>query len=282
MAQTFFAIDADTQHPVCFTTGTSARTVTQATLELLHLAARILHPEPHATLVLVDAEHCTADLLDQVHEQTPFDLLVPMPQQPSLQKQLRAIPPEAFTAHWAGYATAKRLYRFRRGRRTPFYQFVQRQGERPQDWQFNAFLCTADRAEVPTLTADFPQRWHAEEFFNAHQDLGWDRAGTPNLNIRYGHMTMALLAQASVAQLRHRLGEPAAAWNAAHLAKSIFQGLEGDVRVSGKTILVTYYNALHADRLRELYEHLPAKLEQEQIDPRIPWLYDFKLDFRFR
>jgi hypothetical protein len=282
LAQTFFALDAERHQPVCFTTGTSSRTVTQATPELLHLAASILNPQPHATLVLVDAEHFTADLLDHVHEQTHFDLLVPMPQQRSLQKQLRAIPAEEFTPHWAGYATAKRLYRFKRGRRAPFYQFVQRQGEQPPTWKFNAFLCTADRAEVPTLTKDFPQRWHAEEFFNAHQDLGWDRAGTPNLNIRYGHMTLALLAQAAVAQLRQRLGEPAAAWDAAHLAQALFQGLEGDVRVSGKTIVVTYYNAPQAARLRDLYEHLPAKLEQEQLGAPIPWLYDFKLDFRFR
>ena len=38
-----------------------------------------------------------------------------------------------------------------------------------------------------------------EEFFNAHQALGWDRAGTCNLNIRYGQMTMALVAQAATA-----------------------------------------------------------------------------------
>jgi len=27
---------------------------------------------------------------------------------------------------------------------------------------------------------------------------------------------------------------------------------------------------------------LPQILEREKIDPRIPWLYNFKLDFRFR
>ena len=83
--------------------------MTQATPELLGLAASILNPQPHATLVLVDAEHFTAELLDQVHAETDFDLLVPMPQQPSLLHQLRAIPPEQFTRHWAGYATARLL-----------------------------------------------------------------------------------------------------------------------------------------------------------------------------
>jgi hypothetical protein len=37
-----------------------------------------------------------------------------------------------------------------------------------------------------------------EEFFNAHQKLGWKKAGTLNLNIRYGQMTMALIAQAAI------------------------------------------------------------------------------------
>jgi hypothetical protein len=233
-------------------------------------------------LVLADAEHFTAQLLDDIHEQTCFDLLVPMPHQPSLEQQRRAIPPEQFTRRWAGYATAKWPYQLKRGRHGPSFQFVQRLGERPEEWTFKASLATADREEVTALTKDFPQRWHAEEFFNAHQALGWDRAGTQNLNIRYGHMTLALLAQAVISQLRHRLGEPAAHWDASHLAQALFQGIEGDLRVRGETILVTCYNAPQADRLRDLYEDLPAKLEDEHLDPRIPWLYNFKLDFRFR
>jgi hypothetical protein len=44
--------------------------------------------------------------------------------------------------------------------------------------------------------------------------------------------------------------------------------------------VVTYYNAPDAERLRTLYEQLPTHLEQEHISPRIPWLYDFKLDLR--
>jgi hypothetical protein len=75
---------------------------------------------------------------------------------------------------------------------------------------------------------------------------------------------------------------PAQTWDAEHLAKAYFAGLEGDVRVDGQTIQVTYYNAPDADKLREHYEDLPAKLRAEAIDPRIPWLYGFQLDFRFR
>ena len=107
-------------------------------------------------------------------------------------------------------------------------------------------------------------------------------AGTCNLNIRYGQMTMALIAQAAIAQLRKRLAPPATNWDARHMATAYFEGLEGDVRVDGDTIIVTYYNAPDADRLREHYEDLPAKLRAEKIDPRVPWLYGFMVDYRFR
>jgi hypothetical protein len=95
-------------------------------------------------------------------------------------------------------------------------------------------------------------------------------------------MTMALVAQAAIHQMRQRLGELFSQWDASHLAREIFGALEGDVRVKEDTNLVTYYNAPHRDRLRQQYENLPDKLRQEGIEPTLPWLYGFKLDFRFR
>jgi hypothetical protein len=160
--------------------------------------------------------------------------------------------------------------------------FVQRFGETPAGWRYNAFLCTAARDELEALTRDYPKRWHGEEFFNKEQALGWDRAGTQNNNIRSGQMTMSLLAQAVLHQLCCRLGEPLASWDAKHLAKEVLHGLEGDVRVTADTIVVTYYNAPNADCLRRQYEGLPDKLRQENLNPCVPWLYNYLLDFRFR
>jgi hypothetical protein len=280
--QTFFALDPHTHQPVCFTTATSARTATQAAVELLDLAAQILAPQPGEVLVLADLEHLSAELFDHVALRTPFDLLVPMKNQPPLEKRLRAIPEDQFTRRWAGFATAKQPYQFTRGKTGPFFQFAHRSGERPEQYEFGAFLSTTDRNEVDALTLDYPERWHVEEFFNAHQALGWNRAGTMNLNIRYGQMTMALLAQAVLHLLRSRLREPFCRWDSGHLAKSLLAGLEGDIRVRDDTIVVTCYNAPHTDRLRDHYEHLPDRLCREHIDPHIPWLYNLKLDFCFR
>ena len=64
------------------------------------------------------------------------------------------------------------------------------------------------------------------------------------------------------------------------MAKEIFHGLEGDVRVTNDTVVVTYYNA--PDEIRPHYEQLPEKLTNEGVEPTVPWLYNYQLDFRFR
>ena len=282
MAQTFWIFDANTQQPIAFTTATAARSVVSATPELLDLAGQILAPRRQRAMVLADTEHFAAALLADVQRRRDFDLLVPLPSQPAFRAQYRAIPAEQFHRRWAGFATAKVPYTMKHGRGESYWQFVERSGERPQDWQFRGFVCTRDRDEVGALTEDYPCRWHLEEFFNFNQALGWKRAGTMNVNIRYGQMTMALIAQAAIHQLRTRLGEPYSHWDANHLARDLFFALEGDVRVQEDTILVTYYNAPNANQLRRHYEDLPDKLQQDNISPNIPWLYGYKLDFRFR
>ena len=135
---------------------------------------------------------------------------------------------------------------------------------------------------MDALTRDDPQRRHIEEFFNAHQALGWQRAGTQNLNIRYGQMTMALFAQAALDSLRRRLPRPWAVWDARRFAEKVLCSLQGDLRVHSDTMIVTYYGAPAAEHLRQAFEHMPERLEAEGIDPRIPWLCGFKLDYRFK
>ncbi len=282
MAQTFWVLDADTHQPICFTTATAARSVVDATPELIDLAESILRPTPGQTLIVADSEHFSSELIHDIQQRTGFDMLVPIPNQPAHRKRFQAIEDSQFTRRWAGFATAKVPYEIKRGKRGTFWQFVERTGERSEEWFYRGFLSTTDRDEVDALTLDFPKRWHVEEFFNANQALGWKRGGTMNLNIRYGQMTTALIAQAAIAQLRTRLGEPFCNWDANHLARDIFFRMEGDVRISDDTIIVTYYNAPKADQLRAHYEHLPSKLRADNINPEIPWLYNYKLDFRFR
>ena len=218
-----------------------------------------------------------------VRRDTPFDLLVPLRHSKKLEQHYRQLPARHFTRHWAGFATAAETFHPDGSTLPqPCYRYIQRTGERPAEYHFKGFACTGQRPEVPALTSAYPDRWHIEEFFRFDQDLGWKRAGTLNLNIRLGQMTLALVAQTLIYQLRQRLGPPYRQWDSPHFARDFFTGLEGDLRVQNDTILVTYYNAPDAAQWKHRFENLPKQLEQEQIDPRIPWLYNFKLDFRFK
>ncbi len=283
VATTFFCLDAETHQPICFLLASSSMTVTQMTPRLLRLAALILNPVTEAKpLVVADNEHFTDDLFQLVATQTPFDLLVPMRNTKAFTASLKAIPQEQFQPRWAGWATTHRPFHFKQHPETAYCQLIQRSGEGSSNLHHKAFLATRYCDEVLDLAINYPQRWHVEEFFNAYQQLGWQRAGTMNLNVRLGQMSTALIAQAACDQLRKRLGDPFASWDARHFASAIFRGIDGDIRVSDNTIIITLYNAPKPDLLRKHYENLPQILERDNVDPRIPWLYNFKLDFRFR
>ena len=280
MAQTFFAIDADTHQPVCFTTGSAAMTVTQVTPDLLQLSNNILNPKPKEILAMVDAEHYSIRLIEKVVNKTNFDMLLPMPNTKSGLSEMEKISDELFTPHWAGYATAEIPFQFKNSKLKNLRQLVQRFSEKT--YSFNRFLTTSHSDTLKNLTVDFPKRWHIEEFFNKWQEVGWKRAGTLNLNIRYGQMTMALIAQAAMFQLQNRLGEPENSWNSKHFATELLAGLDGDIRVVGDSIVVTYYNAPNVDKLKTEVENISEKLASEGINPKILWLFDFKLKFQFK
>jgi hypothetical protein len=283
VSQVFFCLDTDTKQPVCFTIGSAALSVAQATPGLLRLTSDVLNCSAHRKpLVVADTEHYVGELLHRVKTEALFDLLVLMPKGKAQKVELQNLEENLFTTRWAGFATAKRPYQMKYRQSGSLVQYIQRSAEKPQEYDFKAFLSTRDGDEVEDLTRAYPQRWHVEEFFNAHQSLGWNRAGTMNLNIRYGQMSMALIAQAVIHQFRQRVGSPWSEWDAKHLADAIFKGIDGDLRVSGDTIVVTLYNVPSAEKLRHHYQDLPKKLRAEQIDPHIPWLYGYKLDFRFK
>jgi len=112
--------------------------------------------------------------------------------------------------------------------------------------------------------------------------MGFGRASTLNLNIRYAKMSLALIAQAATYQFRQQLPQPYKRWNAEHLSDAIQGGLDGEIRVNGDTIIVTCYNAPKEYELYQCIVNFAEKLSTQGINPHIPWLYDYKLDFRFK
>ena len=273
--QTFFVIDAQTGQPIVFASGSPGAKTSKTSLKLFDMLEDVF---PQGGLAVADTEHASVEILNHILADSKFEILMPMAKN---QKIKRIMADLEYERKWAGYALARTSYQFT-GMGESVNLIIQRTGEREEEFRYQPFVSTFIDDMVKMLTEEYPERWTIEEFFNFEAAMGWDKARTMNLNIRYGKMTMALIAQAVCYQFRQKLPKPYKQWTAKHLADSIFRGIDGDLRVKNDTIIVTLYNVPEELNLRKHYENLPEKLEKEGFDPKVPWLYNFKLDFRFK
>lgn len=275
MMQLFFCGDLFTGQPLGFTIASSGTSCSKATIQLVE---QLRQGGLEQGVLVADKEHFTAEIGAYITGQPGLDILMPAVHNKRITTRFDQLP---YTRLWAGYAVAETPFTFTSARQT-YRLLVQRTAERPEEYAYKAFLTTSQLPAKQLLTYYYPKRWTIEEFFNFEGDMGWNRAATFNLNVRYGKQSLGLLAQAATYQLKTRLPAPYNRWTAPHLAGQVLTNMEGDIRVKDDTIVVTYYRDHEKLNLKEHYQHLPQRLEREGICPKIPWLYDFKLDFRFR
>jgi hypothetical protein len=273
--QTFFAIDGESGQPLSGGIGSSAVTITQATLPLVQRLSAIL---PGEALLIGDGEHFTIEMLDRLADHHRFSFLFPIPKRKAVLEQIVKL---HFTPLWAGYAVAEWEYQLADRDKT-IRAVVQRTGENPDNYDYKPFATTSPLPADDLMTVAYPGRWNIEEFFNTESALGWKRAATLNLNIRLGKLSMGMMAQALIYQLRQKLPADMRNWTVESLAERLFSSMDGDIRVKDDTIIITYYNAPIDDNFKEQYKNLPRKLEAEGLDSRVPWLYNFKVNFRFK
>jgi hypothetical protein len=275
MMQTFFAVDAFTGQPLGFTLGSSGKTCSPATLQLMSMLEK---NGPKEALFVADKEYFAHEITDYFFQHPTFDILLPAPAFKTITSCFDQL---EYSPLWAGYAQASKTFNID-GNPNQLKLIVQRQGEQRDKYQYKPFLTTSNKNPVDLLTQIFPERWTIEEFFNFNGDMGWNRASTFNLNIKYGKQTLALIAQAATHQLKNKLPGNYKTWTAEHTAKQVLTNMEGDIRVQGDTIIVTYYRDHEKLKLKQHFENLPHILESEGVSPKIPWLFDFKLDFQFK
>jgi hypothetical protein len=178
----------------------------------------------------------------------------------------------------AGVALSETMFNFE-GDENKYRFIAERLGE--QDCSYTPFLTTSKKEAKMLLFDNYDKRWSVEEFFRFENDMGLNRASTQNLNIRYANLALAMIAQAATYQLRQNLNDNYKKWDAKHLANEVLAWNDGDIKVKNDTIIVTFYGSSKYLK-KEHYVNLPKILAEQGINPKIPWLYDFKLDFRFK
>ena len=274
MLQTFFALDTQTGQPIGCGIGSPGANTTEATIDLLNMTELV----NKNALILADKEHFTEYLIRSIDQNSDFEFLVPAISTERIQKIERS---QTYQRKWAGYAIAETMFNFD-GHKEKYRLISQREGEITRNYVYKSFLTLSRKPATVLISEMYRKRWSIEDFFNFDGAMGFDRASTFNLNIRYGKMSLALLAQAATYQFRQKLPKPYNRWNSTHLADAVFAKIDGDIRVKDDTIIITCYNAPKELNLHNHYQNLPDKLISEGINPKVPWLYDYKLDFRFK
>ena len=275
MLQTFFCNDVVTKQPLGFSVASTGTTCTKATIDLIQLIEK---GGINQALILADKEHFTQHISEYFYRHPTLDMLIPAPNYSSVTKKFNDI---VFQPLWAGYAIGETSFNYN-GSTLGYRLLVQREGERPEDYRYSAFITTS-RADAQTLlTKMYDKRWSIEEFFNFEGDMGWNRASTFNLNVRYGKQSLALLAQAATHQLKSKLPKPYSQWTAASLSEKVLTNMEGDIRVKDDKIIVTYYKDHEQLGLRDNYHNISQQLVNKGVSPKIPWLFDYKLEFLFK
>ncbi|MCM8782692.1 MAG: transposase, partial [Candidatus Omnitrophica bacterium] len=275
MLQTFFSVCCESGQPIMALMSSTGMPTTKITERLVFATDKIARTN---ALLVADKEHFTNELLTTIKKQySHLDILVPVIKNDKIDNLIKRL---EYTTLWAGYAIGETTYSLNDNRES-FRLIAQREGEDKNDYSYNAFITTSKKSARELVTRHYDQRWSVEEFFKFENDMGLNRASTMNLNIRYGKLALAMIAQAATYQLRMRLKDEYKKWNARHLANEILAWPDGDIRVEGDTVVVTFYNAPAYLNMEE-YKNLPDVLLKENINPYIPWLYNFKLNFRFK
>ncbi len=275
MYQTFFCNDINTGQPLGFVVGNSSKQCSRATRQLLNLLER---GGLANSLIVADKEHFTQQIARYFHEHPNLDILMPAPQNKRLTDKLSRLD---YHPLWAGYAIAESEFSFK-GSSLTYRLIVQREGETDRNYSYKPFITTSTTEGRQLLTTMYNKRWGIEEFFNFEGDMGWNRASTFNLNLRYAKQSLALLAQAATYRFRQNLPSPYSQWTAANLADQALANMEGDVKVKDDCIVITYYKDHEKLGIKEQYENISTVLENEGVSPKIPWLFDYKLAFRFK
>jgi hypothetical protein len=272
MLQTFFSVSAETGQPIMATMSSTGMPTTKASLGLIGATGQIIKAP---SLLIADKEHFTNDLFESVSYNFNFDLLTPALNSQRIKKILTTL---EYKTLRAGFAIAETDFYFD-SQNTKYRLIAERFGEK--DYRYGGFLTTSSVDAQTLLCENYDKRWSVEEFFRFENDMGLSRASTMNLNIRYANLSMAMLAQAATYELRKNMTCEYRKWNARHLANEVLAWNDGDIKVRDDTIIVTFYGKSDYIKKDE-YVNLPAKLTQSGIDPHIPWLYNYKLDFRFK
>lgn len=270
--RTFYTQDQQSSKPLMAVAAYSGTKVKQVTQKISRLTRDILERD---YLMVADKEWYCGQLINELHNSHGVSLMVPIKRSKNRVAEFKAVP-------WSAYENISgediaAVFTTMKDFEGPLMLFLKK---RP-DGKYFALLTPSEEYPKEKAMPTYSKRWRIETFFGHNQFLGIDNLPSLNLNAVQAMLTLRLVAFHLVDNFRHDLGGEHVSKTPELIHRCFLDGVQGRVQLRGNLITVNIYGFKYDKDVAPIFTDLEAKLTQAGIDPRIPWLGNRRLEFKF-
>jgi hypothetical protein len=270
--RTFYTQDQTSKKPLIALAAYSGTTVSQVTRRLAILTRAILERD---FLMVADKEWYCGQLIQDLHAQYGIAVLTPIKASPKRLVEFDAVPLEHYDQTIWGNVAA--VYTTMTDFDGPLWMLLKKQ----RNGTYFALITPACSMTADTAMPTYTKRWRIENFFAENAFLGVNHLPSLNLNAIQTMLSLRLLAFHVMDNFRHDLGAAYQKKTPELIHREFVDGVQGRVQLRGNIIEVRIYGFEHEAAAAAILTNLDTKLEHAGVDPRIPWLGNYRLRFTF-
>jgi len=270
--RTFYTQDQNSKKPLMAIATYSGTSVSQVTRRLISLTKDILDRD---FLMVADKEWYCGQLIDELHKQYGITVLVPAKKTKKRLEELKAVALDKYDQTvWGNIASVYTTMNDFDGQVLMFLK-------KRKDGKYFALLTSENEMSSDTAMPTYTKRWRIENFFKDNDFLGMDKLPSLNLNAIQTMLSLRLLAFHALDNFRHDLGPVYNSKTPEMIHREFIDGVQGRVQLRGNVITLNIYGFEHQAAAASILTNLDGKLLRANIDPRIPWLGNRRLQFLF-
>jgi len=270
--RTFYTQDQESRKPLMALAAYSGTTVSQVTRQLADRTRDILG---QSFILVADKEWYCGQLIKELHEQCGISVLTPAKSSTKRKKEFDAVPLDQYEHGLQGNIAT--LYTTMTSFEGPLRLLLKKR----RDGKYFALITPATEMTGKTAMPVYTKRWRIEDFFAENLFLGVQRLPSMNLNAIQAMLSLRLLAYHVMDNFRHDLGHPYCTHTPELIHREFVDGIQGRIQLRSDVLEVIVYGFRHQAAVESILTNVDQKLERANVDPRIPWLGNRRIRFKF-
>lgn len=270
--RTFYTQDQHSGKPLIALAAYSGTTVSQVTQRISDLTQSILKKD---FIMVADKEWYCGQLINELHEKNGISLLVPAKRSKKRIAEFESVPWDAYEKTIEGNIAT--LFTSMQDYNGSLRLFLKKQ----PDGKYFALLTPHDQTTKEIAMPVYTKRWDVEIFFGQNDYLGINQFPSLNLNAIQAVLSLRLVAFNVMDNFRTDLGGEHVSKTPELIHRHFLDGVQGRIQLRSDMITVNIYGFKYDRDVASLFSNLDTKLSNAGVDPRIPWLGNRRLEFKF-